>query len=43
MFNKQTTLDLDGPKLGFGTDPQDTVNAGMHSNLCCYWNGNFSF
>ena len=29
MFNKQTTLDLDGPKLGFSTDPQDlTVNAG---------------
>lgn len=29
MFNKQTTLDLDGPKLGFSTDPQNlTVNAG---------------
>ena len=29
MFNKQTTLDLDGPKLGFSTDPQDlTVNTG---------------
>ena len=29
MFNKQTTLDLDGPKLGFTTDPQNiTVNAG---------------
>ena len=29
MFNKQTTLDLDGPKLGFSTDPQNlTINAG---------------
>jgi len=29
MFNKQTTLDLDGPKLGFSTDPQNlTVNTG---------------
>ena len=29
MFNKQTTLDLDGPKLGFSTDPQDlTINTG---------------
>ncbi len=29
MFNKQTTLDLGGPKLGFTTDPQNlTVNTG---------------
>ena len=29
MFSKQTTLDLDGPKLGFSTDPQNlTVNTG---------------
>ena len=29
MFNKQTTLDLGGPKLGFTTDPQDlSVNTG---------------
>ena len=29
MFNKQTTLDLGGPKLGFTTDPQDlSVNIG---------------
>ena len=29
MFNKQTTLDLDGPKLGFSTDPQNlSVNTG---------------
>ncbi len=30
MFNKQTTLDLGGPKLGFTTDPQNlTVNTGI--------------
>ena len=29
MFNKQTTLDLGGPQLGFTTDPQNlTVNTG---------------
>ena len=29
MFNKQTTLDLGGPKIGFTTDPQNlTVNTG---------------
>ena len=29
MFNKQTTLDLGGPKLGFTTDPQNlSVNTG---------------